>query len=366
MVCEVVRSSKGLQAVRVCSMDNSTAIPPSQLPQRTHVVAPPESDWERVVVKWFSRLRGFGFLTHGPETPDIFVHMETLRRSGFTELRPGQTCLCATAGDQTVSSRQTSNPTMLWGHRLIDVHNARSLPRAYRGPVEASGITRRVVMCCNVSQLEADCQIAGHWLPSRNDPTLNREATRVALRQGSLRVGHRAPIRIHRGTSAAAEPGTSTRSRPPEPYRAPPWRQVGITRRWGMCCNVSQLEADSCQIAGHWLPSRNDPTLNREATRVALRQGSLRVGHRDDPHPPGDIRGAENGTPTRSRSKTTGGRSASAAQQSHLHQGKRSAAVTFAVRAHTPHQRKKYESWLVEEILTNVRRSTAGPSLNPT
>ena len=38
----------------------------------------------------------------------------------------------------------------------------------------------------------------------------------------------------------------------------------GITRRWGMCCNVSQLEAD-CQIAGHWLPSRNDPALNREA-----------------------------------------------------------------------------------------------------
>ena len=41
VVCEVVRSSKGLQAVRVCSMDNSTAIPPSQLPQRTHVVATP-------------------------------------------------------------------------------------------------------------------------------------------------------------------------------------------------------------------------------------------------------------------------------------------------------------------------------------
>ena len=41
----------------------------------------------------------------------------------------------------------------------------------------------------------------------------------------------------------------------------------------------------------------------------------------------------------------------------------RSAAVTFAVMAHTPHYRKKYESWLVEEILTNVRRSTAGSSL---
>lgn len=91
VVCDVVRGAKGLQAFRIRSLDDSTAIRPSQLPQRTHVVVSAESDWEEATVKWFNRLRGFGFLTRGPQTPDIFVHMEILRRWGFTELRPGQT-----------------------------------------------------------------------------------------------------------------------------------------------------------------------------------------------------------------------------------------------------------------------------------
>ena len=52
--------------------------------------SPPTSGLERAQVKWFNRLRGFGFLTCGEGTPDIFVHMETLRRFGMTELRPGQ------------------------------------------------------------------------------------------------------------------------------------------------------------------------------------------------------------------------------------------------------------------------------------
>src|SRR3974377_1145674 len=91
VVCEVLQRPKGLQAFRVVSMDESTAIHPAQMPPpRTHVTVTPTSGLERAQVKWFNRLRGFGFLTCGEGTPDIFVHMETLRRFGMTELRPGQ------------------------------------------------------------------------------------------------------------------------------------------------------------------------------------------------------------------------------------------------------------------------------------
>jgi hypothetical protein len=53
---------KGLQAFRIRSMDDLTAVHPSQLPQRTHVIVIPESNSGQV--KWSKRLRGFGFDRH--------------------------------------------------------------------------------------------------------------------------------------------------------------------------------------------------------------------------------------------------------------------------------------------------------------
>jgi cold shock protein len=90
IVCEAVMRSKGLQVFRIVSLDESTAAHPAQSPPaRTHLQVVPSGGFEICIVKWFNRVRGFGFLSRGDGTEDIFVHMETLRRYGIAELKPG-------------------------------------------------------------------------------------------------------------------------------------------------------------------------------------------------------------------------------------------------------------------------------------
>jgi CspA family cold shock protein len=91
VVCEAVQGPKGLQARRLISLDNSTAQPAEPATQRAaRYTAEPRGPAFDATVKWFNRGKGYGFVSRGPDTPDVFVHMETLRRSGIRELRQGQ------------------------------------------------------------------------------------------------------------------------------------------------------------------------------------------------------------------------------------------------------------------------------------
>ena len=91
VVAEAQRRERGLQVFRVLSIAEPDPSSAAQLPAaRTRAQASSVGGFEIVIVKWFNRARGFGFLTRGEGTEDIFVHMETLRRFGIAELRPGQ------------------------------------------------------------------------------------------------------------------------------------------------------------------------------------------------------------------------------------------------------------------------------------
>ena len=94
VAAEATRRERGLQVFRVISVSEPEAgYAPPPAPARTRNQAAVVGGFEIVIVKWFNRSRGFGFLTRGEGTEDIFVHMETLRRYGFIDPKPGDSML---------------------------------------------------------------------------------------------------------------------------------------------------------------------------------------------------------------------------------------------------------------------------------
>jgi CspA family cold shock protein len=91
VVCEAVKGPRGLQASRILSLDNSTAqVMPTASDRGPRYVAEPRGPAFEGTVKWFNRAKGYGFVSRGGGTPDIFIHMETLRRCHVGELQEGQ------------------------------------------------------------------------------------------------------------------------------------------------------------------------------------------------------------------------------------------------------------------------------------
>ena len=96
VTCDVVRQDRGLQAVRVLSIDLADAVmarpagPSAEDRSDRVALLDGAGPFEPVEVKWFNRVKGYGFVNRIDQPDqDIFLHMETVRRADLSDLQPG-------------------------------------------------------------------------------------------------------------------------------------------------------------------------------------------------------------------------------------------------------------------------------------